>query len=272
MTARLNHVQTLNVVQAEGVPGEATMGRRARNRLERHRSFLRTAKALVATEGLEALTMQRLAAELDCAVGTAYTYFPSKSALVAELQREAIETLTESYLLFRARFDATVAASETSAPVVALAHLVGFGRFWVATFATFPEEARLLQLLMSEPGTSVIADDDVGRVLPSATRLLDHARTAFDRAVAAGALDPGDAMERAIVLAATLNGLLLLDRLTRIDPTMFDGARLAHGTTDDLLRSWGADRDTLAAAGARIEALAATGPLAPPLPTTSEDR
>ena len=46
-------------------------GRRAKNRLERHRAFLTTAKAIVTDEGLDALTMQRLAAELDCAVGTA---------------------------------------------------------------------------------------------------------------------------------------------------------------------------------------------------------
>lgn len=255
---------TLNVVQE-------AVGKRERNRLERHRSFLRTARAVVAAEGLEALTMQRLAVENDCAVGTAYTYFPSKSALVAELQREAIETLTESYLLFRARFEGSIAAAETSAPVVALAHLVGFGRFWVATFDTFPEEARFLQLLMSEPGTSVITDDDISRVLPSATRLLDHARTAFKQAATIGVLEPGDAMERTIVLAAALNGMLLLDRLARVDPTMFDGSRLAFRTTNDLLRSWGADADALAAATDRIAALAASGPLAPPLPATSED-
>lgn len=247
------------------------LGRRERNRLERHRSFLVCAKSLVAAEGLEALTMQRLATELDCAVGTAYTYFPSKSALVAELQRDAIETLTESYLLFRTRFDNDVARAETSAPVVALAHLVGFGRFWVATYDTFPEEARLLQLLMSEPGRSVISDDDIGRVLPAAMRLLDHARTAFARAASAGAIASGDAMERTIVFAAALNGMLLLDRLARVDPTMFDGPRLAHSTTLDLLRSWGADAAALAAAGERIHSLAAAGPLAPPLPVTSED-
>jgi hypothetical protein len=110
-------------------------------------------------------------------------------------------------------------------------------------------------------------------VLPSATRLLDHARTAFKHAVSVGALGPNDddPMERAIVFAATLNGMLLLDRLSRVDPTMFDGHRLAHRTADDLLRSWGADATALAAAVDRITALADTGPLAPPLPVTSED-
>ena len=250
-------------------------GRRARNRLERHRSFLEEAKGIVAAEGLEALTMARLAARLDCAVGTAYTYFPSKSALVAEVQRDAIETLTESYVLFRSRFDAHVADTAPTAEVATIAHLVGFARFWIATLTAYPEEARLLQVLMSDPGTDTIVDDDLGRVVPAAMRLLGHARDAFADARAVSALsvgpDPGDQdMERTVVLAATLNGLLLLDRLARVDPGLLDGHRLALATTVDLLRSWGAADATLAAAGLVVDELAATGPLAPPLPRHRE--
>ena len=86
--------------------------------------------------------MQRLAADVDCAVGTAYTYFPSKSALVAELQRDAIEVLTASYLRFRAALDGTTGADP-------LTHLVGFSRFWVSTSETYPDEARLLLAMRS---------------------------------------------------------------------------------------------------------------------------
>jgi AcrR family transcriptional regulator len=244
----------------------ALTGRRERNRLERHAAFLASAKAVVAAEGLDALTMQRLATELDCAVGTAYTYFPSKSALVAELQRDAVEAITRSYAGFLTRFDGEVAGGGATGKVVALAHLVGFGRFWIATFETHAEEAKLLQLLMAEPGRSVIDDVDVGRVLPAAGRLLDHARSAFERAADLGALRPGDAMERTVVLAATLNGLLLLDRLARVDPDLFDGRRLAAATTADLLRAWGAPAGPLADAVSRIDTLATAGPLAPRRP------
>ncbi len=258
----MNVVQTLNMVQ--------TSGRRARNRLDRHQAFLTTAKHIVASEGLPALTMQRLANELDCAVGTAYTYFPSKSALVAQIQADAIETLAGSYLLFRARFDAEAADGATPA-LAKLAHVVGFGRFWVATFETFPEEARLLQLLMAEPSSSAIADEDLGRVVPSAMRLLDHACSALAKAASAGALDAGDPMERAVRLASALNGVLLLDRLVRVDSELFDGTRHAVELVHDLLRGWGADPDLLRAASERIDALAVRGPLAPPLPPTTED-
>jgi AcrR family transcriptional regulator len=240
-------------------------GRRARNRLERHAAFLATAKRVVATEGLDALTMQRLATELGCAVGTAYTYFPSKSALVAQVQADAIERLTGSYLLFRTRLVGEGLDGAT-AEVATLAEVVGFTRFWVATFETFPEEARLLQLLMGEPPTPVISDDDVGRVVPSALRLLQLAADALAAAASRGALRDGDALDRAIRLAAALNGVLLLDQLARVDAALFQGERHARSLVSELLVAWGADPDALAAADARIDALARRGPLAPPLP------
>src|SRR3569623_1918408 len=99
-------------VAANPAPPEAeppAPGRRARNRLERERAYLAAAMQIAGRDGLRALTMQRLADEVDAAVGTVYTYFPAKGALVAELQREAIERLTESYHRTRDRSDAELA-------------------------------------------------------------------------------------------------------------------------------------------------------------------
>jgi AcrR family transcriptional regulator len=240
-------------------------GRRAQNRLERHAAFLATAKHVVATEGLEALTMQRLAADLGCAVGTAYTYFPSKSALVAQVQADAIDRITASYLLFRAELVGNGLDGLTS-EVAALAQVVGVARFWVATFDTFPEEARLLQLLMTDQPRPVIADADVGRVVPSALRLLTLVAEVIAVAQQAGALTDGDAMARAIRLAAATNGVLLLDQLARVDADLFRGADHAAALTTELLLAWGASRDDLVPAVARIDDLARRGPLAPSLP------
>src|SRR5579885_1592805 len=134
------------VGRAEGV------GRRERNRLARYQSYLDAALRIATSEGLAAVTMQRLADELDCAVGTVYTYFPSKGALVAEVQREAIERLSASYLLLRPEVDAAVAA-EPSAEVAALTHVLAVALFWVDLDRSYPQEARLLQLLMSAAET-----------------------------------------------------------------------------------------------------------------------
>jgi AcrR family transcriptional regulator len=244
----------LNVVQG--------MGRRARNRLERHGAFVRAAKRIAFTEGLASLTMGRLAEEVDCAVGTVYTYFPSKSALVAEVQREAIELLDESCARFEAAFAERI---DRAAPAVRhLARVAGLARFWVDTFDTFPEEARLLQMLMSDTsGPARVVDDvDVSRVLPAALKLLGRMQAALEAAGADGALDRDDPMERTVVLVASLNGVLLLDSVARVDPDLFDGRRLARTLVEDLLRGWGADGRSLAAAVDRVEAMAAAGPLA----------
>ena len=90
------------------IPDPATKpaGRRERNRRLRYRRYLDAGMHIATTDGVKSLTMQRLAADLGCAVGTVYTYFPSKGALLAELQREAVERLSVSYRLIRLRSDA----------------------------------------------------------------------------------------------------------------------------------------------------------------------
>jgi AcrR family transcriptional regulator len=271
----LNVVQNSSA-QLRAVPslsdnGTPPAGRRERTRLLRHRTYLRVALRIVTEEGLEALTMARLATEADAAVGTVYTYFPSKAALVAEVQREAIETLSRSYLLVSTRLEDRL-ASATAGPdrpddaTVALTRVLGFVRFWIAAFEAFPEEAGLNAMLLSHP--TGMSPEDTARVMPAALHLLDQARARLDEATDAGALHPGDGTERVVTLAAAVTGVIQLNTLAPLDPELFDGSRLASRLALDLLSGWGAPASSLAAAVDRIDALAADGPLAPPVPDT----
>lgn len=228
-------------------------GRRARHRLVRHRDYLQAALQIATAEGLGALTMQRLADEVDAAVGTVYTYFPSKGALLAEVQREAVERLTGSYLLLRPVVDARVADSDPR--VAALAHLAGFARWFIDSLATLPQEQRLLQQLMFDADEGV-PDEEGGRVVPAILRLIDLAAERIAAAAEAGALQEGDPTERTIVLAAALNGVLQVQKLARWDADLLDGARLARRLVDDLLLGWGAAPDLLEQAHASIDAIA----------------
>ena len=239
-------------------------GVRERNRIARTRTFLSTALRIVTDEGFDALTMQRLADECDAAIGAVYRYFPSKGALVAEVQKEAIERLASSYQVIRDRSDREFASSDDAE--LALSRLVLFGRFFCATADTFPQELRLLQMLMNE-WRAVVPVEEGMRVVPSAMRLLDRMRVGIDAAVDAGAIDPGDTMARVVTWAAAVSGVLQVSRLDVYDAELFDGDRLARQLSLDLLLAWGADRAGLQAATARVDALAAHGPLAPPVPT-----
>jgi AcrR family transcriptional regulator len=241
-------------------------GRRARNRIERERAYLAAAMDIAGRDGLRALTMQRLADEVDAAVGTVYTYFPAKGALVAELQREAIERLTESYHLTRDRSDADLDGWDDQV-AAALARLAVFGRFWVATVDTFPQEAAFLHALISE-SEQMVPPEEHHRVLPAAMTLLDEARAAVAAGVEAGAVPniaDDDPMDVVIRWAAALTGTLLTDNLAPLNPRAFDGRRLARILQHDLLLGWGADRERLERAEAHVAALESAGPLAPPL-------
>jgi AcrR family transcriptional regulator len=253
----------LNVVQDQSVVAPSPGGRRARNRLARHRDYLQTALQIATEEGLDALTMQRLATEVDAAVGTVYTYFPSKGALLAEVQREAVDRITGSYLLLRPLVEARVADLDPS--VAALAHLAGFTRFFIDSVRTLPQEQRLLQELMYAADEGVPSEEG-GRVVPTIMRLLELAAERFEAAAAAGALHPADAMDRTIILAAALNGVLQVQKLARWDADLLDGPRLARQLVDDLLLGWGADRALLDTAHAVVDAIARRQPLARPLP------
>ncbi len=239
-------------------------GKRARNRLARHSDYLQTALRIATEDGLEALTMQRLADEVEAAVGTVYTYFPSKGALLAEVQREAIERILGSYLLLRPDVEARVADDDPT--TATLTHLVAFGRFWIASLDTYPQEQHLLQQLMNDARRAV-PDDELGRVLPAIFRLLDLARERFDAATAAGALEPGDPMDRTITLAAALSGVLGVGKLDRWDVDLLDGRRLGRHLVDVLLRGWGAPPDALTPAHEVLDAIARQHPLARLLPS-----
>lgn len=242
---------------------EVQLGRRERNRLARHREYLQTALQVATAEGLGAVTMQRLAAEVGAAVGTIYTYFPSKGALVAEVQREAIDRITASYLQLRPAIDDRVADLDPS--VAALAHLVGFARFCIESLDTLPLEQRLLQQLVFD-AEQVVPTEEGARVLPTVLRLLDLARDRFAVAEGVGALAPGDAMQRTVILAASLNGVLQVSKLARWDADLLDGGRLARRLVDDLLIGMGADPTLLEQGHAVIDAIARRQPLARPLP------
>ncbi len=264
----MNVVHTLNVVQLSAVPDpdqpDQPLGARERNRLARHRSYLRAALHLVFTDGLDALTMQRLAEEVGASVGSVYTYFPSKGALVAEVQREAIERLGASALVLNGDVDRAVAS--VGGAVADLAPVVAFGRFWLTAQDTYPEEMQLLLLLLSDVSETVPAEEG-GRVVPAALRLLGLAEQRIAAAVASGALSAAeDPWPRTIALGAALTGCVQLAVVHRWDEDLLDPRRAGRTVLDGLLLGWGADPVAVASAHDLVDRLEVDTPLARPLP------
>jgi len=100
-------------------------------------------------------------------------------------------------------------------------------------------------------------------VLPIAMVLLGQAAECLDAAEGIGLATPGESLERVIVWAAALGGVLETDSLARYVPELLGDGRLARRTNLDLLRGWGVPDDRLIAATHVVDDLATRGSLAP---------
>ena len=238
------------------------LGRPERKRQQRARLFIDAAKRIIADEGFEGLTMSRLASELDTVVSAVYRYFPSKGALVAEIQREGIEAMSASLVTGMQRCDRAIADAGLDERTGAVTRLVMLGRWWCATTETYPEELRVFQMIMSQRSSALDAEGGM-RIFPIAMGMLGHVVGVVDSAVAAGVITPGTSLDRAVLWPSALSGVIQTDDLERYLPEMFGMTRLAKQTNLDLLAGWGADRGQLATASGFVDGLAADGPLAP---------
>jgi AcrR family transcriptional regulator len=233
--------------------GSETGGRVQRKRAARREQLLDLAADLVEQHGVAGLTMAALAEASDYAPASLYTYFDSRSALLAALQTQALQRLGEVGEVALAAWDTHLADGSPAPAVAALARLCAFSDLFLAAPHQHPREFRLQQELLVTGGSQDPADSMA--VLPAALQVLELPRRLIAAAVEANALeatgpvaDPtGSPLDgaylRTVAWVAALNGALLVDALNVGTPTT--GAGLGTDLTDALLRGWGADADAL---------------------------
>jgi AcrR family transcriptional regulator len=253
----LNVVHTLNVVHLRVVPDD----RRERTRQAKRARILAAAGGVIDQLGLDGLTMQAVATELDCAVGTLYTAFASKAELLAVLQGEGVGMLEASLRTAQATWEAPLAELEPE--MAALVELVAYGGFVTAAAVVYPDETRLVRAMLGDAAPPK-GSEEARALLPVVLRLLDPPVGRLADAVGVGVLHPGDPVARGLAWLAALHGVLRLDALGPLDRHLFRSGPLARSLTEDLLCGWGAPRDDIEVAASHLDRLAALGPLAPP--------
>jgi AcrR family transcriptional regulator len=240
--------------------------RRERTREAKRQRILAATGAVIDRDGLAGVTMQAVADELDCAVGTLYTAFDSKAALLSALQAEAVDTLERSYRTARSGWDDHLAEEDLEDDLVVLIGLLAYGGHLAAAAVVFPDEVALVRGLLGEapPNAAPVERREGSDLLPVLHRLLDPASARLDAAAAAGVLEDDDTTARALRWVAGLLGVLRLERLAPIDRHLVRAGALARALSEDLLVGWGAPRENVEVASTWVERLAARGPLAPP--------
>ncbi len=229
--------------------------RRTRKREARRDALLDLAADLVEAQGVDGVTMAALAEAADYAPASLYTYFGSRSALLAALQRRALASLGAMVDERLRSWDSSLASVRPPPDlrVAALARLLAFSDLFLAAPESHPRQFLLQQQLLVASDAQDTAD--AASVVPAAMLVLDTPRRLLQAAVAAGALgqhhpvadplgEPVDgALARTLAWVVALNGALLVDKLSTGLPTT--GVRLGAELTDSLLRGWGADAGAL---------------------------
>lgn len=209
----------------------------ARQRELKAEAIVDAAMALIAREGLEALTLARVGKELGLVTTAIYRYFASKDALLAALHRRAITTVHERFRAELSRWEER--SKRMSDDTRALAKILATARFYVTLPETQPEAFRLMSLMLADPRPLV---DDASAIasIPVVAGFIGDASALFADAENVRAIEPGMHLARTATLWATLHGLTQLAKLRRVAPESPTPLAVAEQSTVTLLRGMGA--------------------------------
>lgn len=217
------------------------MTRRAERRASRREEVLVAAMRLVAEEGLDALTIQRIAGAIGASVGGLYRYYDGKDALLCALQQRAITAVAEDQAtdVANARKLFARVLDGTRGGVASLATALVASTVVLRHAHRRPEEHKLLDAFLSAHESML--SDDGARASDDALRpLVDAVATELDGAVADGSIEPGDSSQRTYVLWAALHGLDHFRKRDRVLSPLLRVDQLVPATLLTVCRGWGA--------------------------------
>lgn len=204
-------------------------GWRERRRAASTDVIIDAALALTAREGLHALTMHRIAADVGCVVSALYRYFENKDALFLAMQARVLKGLS-------ADLENAAGAVVTDDPLTRLvAVLIAYRELPRRRAADFA----LLHRWLGDPSFAL----DTAAARAQWQFLLGHFSPIvglLEACVAAGRLAPGDAHARLYVLWGALQGALQLHRFDRLEEPGLQSHANASLTLRALLVGFGA--------------------------------
>lgn len=179
-------------------------------------------RQLIISDGLEALTLRRLAATLGVTAPALYGHVRDKQDLLRAVAEDEFDRLL-------ARFDAV---TDTD-PV---ARIRAYNHAYVAHARAHPETFRVMFLF---PPDLAAGDLPEGVVLPGATRAFAAAAGAVTEAVETGALTADDPLLVALALWSTVHGVATVLHLGFSLPVELEDA-LVDEVLDRVLAGYGA--------------------------------
>ncbi|MEE2903340.1 MAG: TetR family transcriptional regulator [Myxococcota bacterium] len=179
---------------------------------------MKVAAAIVASEGLSALSMSAIARALDSAVSGLYRYFDGLEAVYVQLQTKAIATYAEQFSLAEKRISARLESGSTSSKrVQALVRVIAVFRMYLKMVDSHPVEQAVIDAFISVPAVT-LTDDNAARMNEELQSVFAVCIDSLDKAVDAKSISAGDNRQRTQVFWAGLHGLQQFRKRDRILP------------------------------------------------------
>lgn len=206
-------------------PTETPRDRRHRANLER---IVEAASDVVFREGLDALSVKRVAELSDYTPGALYRYFPSKDALLTAVVVRVLEDLGA-----RLRNDTASAASPLGGVVLAARAYRDFARESPHAFA-------LVASMLGDPQVAVHDEASARQILAGVVVVAAPVAAMLGEAADDGELTAGDARARTLALFASLQGSIQLHKYEVRFPEVIRPNAAFDTVLEALLRGFGA--------------------------------
>ena len=201
----------------------------------------KAAREIILQNGLEGLTMSRLARELRTSASALYRYYASKEVLMVDLQVRAIGSI-EKAITAALEQHRTLEPGTTSVAVSAL-------RRCILAFDVYAEwgnssERGLIDAFLSQP-KPVLSLEQAKQVNQRLAGVLAICVQTLDDAVAAKAVYHGDNVQRTHILWAALHGLGHFKKRDRVQPDQLQSLALKDALYTALFIGFGAERSRI---------------------------
>lgn len=198
--------------------------RREREREQRRRNILVAARTIAAQEGWQAVTIRKVADQIEYSPPTIYEHFGSKEAILLDLLREGFVALLHALQAARAR------SADPEAALVAMARA-----YWEFAWQQ-PEVYQVMHGLGGVPFCGDVAGAKGS--LPEPEQVFDEVLGALADFTEATGADVGDSDEAVEIIWAMSHGLIALTMSEHLDGGRERGAQLAERAMRTLLAAW----------------------------------
>ncbi|WP_293323626.1 TetR/AcrR family transcriptional regulator [Parvibaculum sp.] len=231
----------------------------AQNRARKMREILSVALDLAVEGGLDNLTLHGLAERMGRSVAAVYRYYPSKEAVVRELQRLVATHIGVLNADTADRIDGWAREKALSEQDLALARIIGAAQTYELFAVASPAEFGLVTHYLGNPA-NVLSEQDVRMVFDVTRGSLQRLADLIADAEAKGVLDKGDARERALMIWGALQGAIQLLKVTRRGAAWGEAGGLPDATVRTLLLGWGADGARLGMIAGKVRTMQLAAP------------